>query len=96
MSPEQLAGRKIDGRSALFSLGVTLYQLVSGELPFVGGSMARLMYKITNEPAPEIRQVHADAPVELAVVIDRALRKDPAERYQTGEELARELRACLA
>jgi serine/threonine-protein kinase len=95
MSPEQLMGKKIDGRSDLFSLGVSLYQMACGELPFTGEGMAQLMFKIANEPTPDIRQVNADAPVELAVVIDRVLKKNPDERYQTGEEFAKELRACL-
>ncbi len=95
MSPEQLAGRKIDGRSDLFSLGVMLYQLASGELPFVGDSMAQLMYKIANEEAPDLRTVNPNAPASLAAVIGRALVKDPTQRYQTGEEMAKELRACM-
>ena len=94
MSPEQLMGKKIDGRSDLFSLGVTLYQLACGELPFVGEGMAQLMFKIATGPTPDIRQVNADAPAELAAIIERVLKKDPAERYQTGEELAKDLRSC--
>ncbi|HQR03983.1 MAG: CHASE2 domain-containing protein [Proteobacteria bacterium] len=95
MSPEQLAGKKIDGRSDLFSLGVALYQLLTGKLPFVGESMAQLMFKITNEAHPDIRTVRSDLPEALAVVVDRALTKDADQRYQTGAEMARDLRASL-
>ena len=95
MSPEQLAGKKIDGRSDLFSLGVSLYQLASGHLPFVGESMAQLMFKIANEPAPDVRGVRPDIPPCLAMIIERALVKDADQRYQTGSEFAADLRACL-
>jgi len=96
MSPEQLSGKKIDGRSDLFSLGVTLYQLASGQLPFVGDSMAQLMFKIANEPHLDIRTVKPDLPDCLVAIIDRALVKDADQRYQTGGEMAKDLRACLA
>jgi serine/threonine-protein kinase len=96
MSPEQLSGKKIDGRSDLFSLGVTLYQLASGKLPFEGDSMAQLMFRIANEPHPDIRTVKPDLPDCLVAIIDRALAKDIEQRYQTGGEMARDLRACLA
>jgi serine/threonine-protein kinase len=95
MSPEQLSGKKIDGRSDLFSLGVTLYQMACGQLPFVGDSMAQLMFKIGNEAHPDIRTVNPDVPYGLAAVIDRAMNKDMAQRYQSGEEMARDLRSCL-
>ncbi len=96
MSPEQLAGKKIDGRSDLFSLGVSLYQLCSGQLPFVGESMAQLMFKIASDPHPDIRGVAPGAPDCVAQVLDKVLVKDPEKRYQTGAEFARDLRACLA
>ncbi|HRE18283.1 MAG TPA: serine/threonine-protein kinase [Rhodocyclaceae bacterium] len=94
MSPEQLAGKKIDGRSDIFSLGVMLYQMCTGQLPFVGESMAQLMFKIANEPAPDILGVRPDLPPALAAVIDKALTKDPDQRYQRGAEMAADLRAC--
>ncbi len=96
MSPEQLAGKKIDGRSDLFSLGVTLYQMACGKLPFEGDSMAQLMFKIANEAHPDIRSIHPDLPENLVAIIDKALTKDPDQRYQTGAEFSRDLRTCLA
>jgi serine/threonine-protein kinase len=95
MSPEQLAGKKIDGRSDLFSLGVMLYQLSCGKLPFEGDSMAQLMFKIANEPHPDIRSFKPDLPDCLLAIIDKALTKDPDVRYQTGAEFAQDIRTCM-
>jgi len=94
MSPEQLAGRKIEGRSDLFSLAVSLYQLLCGKLPFEGESMAQLMYKIANEAPTDILSVNPNVPAELVAFLDKALAKNPDERYQTGEEFAAALRAA--
>ena len=95
MSPEQLSGKKIDGRSDLFSLGVTLYQLACGKLPFEGDSMAQLMFKIANEPQPDIRTVKPDLPDCLVDILNKALVKDADHRYQTGAEMAADIRTCL-
>ena len=92
MSPEQLQGKKIDGRSDLFSLAVTLYQLVCGKLPFEGDSMAQLMYRIANEHAPDILHYNRSLPPALVAFLDRAMSKEAGERYQTGEEFAGALR----
>ncbi|MEX2515813.1 MAG: CHASE2 domain-containing protein [Gammaproteobacteria bacterium] len=98
MSPEQLSGKKVDGRSDIFSLGVMFYQLLTGKLPFRGESMATLMFKIANDPHPILSEVRPDiageAPCVMAI-IDKALVKDPDQRYQRGSEMAADLRSCL-
>lgn len=94
MSPEQLAGKKIDGRTDLFSLGIMLYQLLTGKLPFQADSMASLMFKIANEAHPDIIQIRADIPIHLKHIIDTALAKNPQTRFQTGMQFAQALRDC--
>jgi serine/threonine-protein kinase len=95
MSPEQIAGKKIEGRSDLFSLGVTLYQLACGKLPFTGESMAQLMFKIANEAHADVRTHNPALPEALSAVLNKALEKDAEQRYQDGEQMARALRQCL-
>lgn len=95
MSPEQLAGKKVDGRSDLFSLGVMLFQLMTGRLPFQGDSMATLMYKIANEPHPSVDSIRPELPRCVSVIINRSLAKDPEKRYQKGAQMASDLRKCL-
>jgi len=96
MSPEQLAGKKVDGRSDLYSLGVMLYQMLAGVLPFRGDSMAELMYKIANEEAADIRIIRSELSEQLANVVALSLSKRPETRYQTGELFAADLRNVLA
>ena len=92
MSPEQLAGRVVTGRSDQFSLAITAYQLLTGQLPFRGDSMPALMLKIAHEPHPRIRSQRPDLPEGLDAVFDRALAKQPDDRYETCAALARALR----
>lgn len=94
MSPEQVAGRKVDGRSDLYSLGVTLYQLLRGDLPFESNSLTGLMFKIANETHPDVTFLRPDIPATIKTVVDKALQKNATARFQTGAEMANALRAC--
>jgi serine/threonine protein kinase/CHASE2 domain-containing sensor protein len=95
MSPEQLSGMKIDGRSDLFSLSVSLFQMSCGRLPFIADSMAQLMFKIANEETPDIRLINDKIPDELVRVIHKGMSKDIEKRYQNGDEMAADLRAIF-
>jgi serine/threonine-protein kinase len=92
MSPEQLEGKNVNGHTDLFALGVSLYELLTGHLPFRGASMTKLMFVIANEPHPSVTTVRTDLPEWLDSIIDKALAKDPADRFQTGAEMAAALR----
>ena len=92
MSPEQLAGKKIDGRSDLFSLGVTFYQMACGRLPFEGESMTQLMYAIANQEHPSILEYNSALPHWVKSLTDKALAKDFEARFQTGAEFAAAIR----
>ncbi len=94
MAPERLEGRNVTGRSDLFALGVTLFQLLAGQLPFRADSMAGLMDKITNSPHPPLKTIRPDLPPCTSAIVDRALQKNPADRFATAGEMARFLRAC--
>ncbi len=72
-----------------------LYQMLSGSLPFQGESMAQLMFKIANEPHLDIRKVKPDLPACVAAITNKALAKDPDQRYQNGEQMAKAIRLCL-
>ncbi|HEX4241591.1 MAG TPA: serine/threonine-protein kinase [Steroidobacteraceae bacterium] len=96
MSPEQLEGRTVTGRSDLFSLGVSLFQLLTGQLPFTADSMTGLMQQIAEAPHPRLRAFRPDLPVCVETVIDRALAKSPDDRYETGAQMAASLEDCRA
>ena len=88
MSPEQTRGEKLDGRSDLFSAGIVLYQMVAGERPFRGDNLVAVATQIANEPAPPLQQARPDAPPALRRVIERCLAKTPAQRFQSGADMA--------
>ena len=92
MSPEQLEGKNVNGHTDLFALGVSLYQLLTGLLPFRGASMTNLMFVIANEPHQSVTSVRIDLPKWLDEVVDRALAKDPVDRFQTAADMAAALR----
>lgn len=96
MSPEQMAGGRVDGRSDLYSLGVMLFQLVTGALPHASDSMARLMHQIANEPAPDVRILRPELPEGLARAIAAALEKRPELRPADGALMGATLRAIRA
>ncbi len=95
MSPEQLAdNRNIDGRSDLFSLGVTFYELLTGELPFDDESLSGLMYKIANKKHQDVRKLRPELPACVSTITNRALTKELKKRYQTAAEMTQALQDC--
>ncbi len=92
MSPEQLQGQPVDHRSDLFSLGVLLYELSTGERPFVGGSAAAVTSSILRDTPSPLVEVREDMPGELARIVAHCLRKDVRDRYQTARDLYNNLR----
>ena len=92
MSPEQAAGRPVDARSDVFSLGVVLYQLLSGRQPFAGATELEILQKIQHQtPDP----LGPDLPAPLRMVVEKALEKDPADRYQTMRDMVVDLRRLV-
>ena len=96
MSPEQMAGGTVDGRTDLYAVGVMLFQLLTGALPHAAESMGRLMHQIANEPAPDVRSLRPELPEALARVIAHALEKRVDLRYADGDQLAADLLAVAA
>ena len=93
MSPEQVAGGIVDGRSDLFSLGVVLFELLTGQRPFPGQSLTEVAYKIVHEPARIPSQVRPGLPSAFNPIVLKLLEKDPGRRYGRGADVARALEA---
>jgi predicted Ser/Thr protein kinase len=91
MSPEQVKGKTLDGRSDLFSFGVILYEMITGEKPFVGQNVTTIIYKIVNESPIAPRDLDVTVHPGLSAVVTKALAKSPDDRYQTGADLMRDL-----
>jgi len=91
MSPEQIEGSNVDQRSDIYSFGVVLYEMLSGRLPFIGEHEAATLYSIVNELPPEIVSINPDANSGLIAIIDKAIEKNPVNRYQNVSELLDDL-----
>jgi serine/threonine-protein kinase len=95
MAPEQIVGQPFDHRADIFSLGLVLYEMLTGVKPFAGEDIPELTFKVANIAAKPPSHIVADLPAVLDYIVARALQKRPDERYQTAGELARDLRAAL-
>jgi len=95
MSPEQVVGRPVDGRSDLYSLGVILYELSTGKRPFRGSNLAAVFKAVTQDSPPEPAKINSDIPLDLSRVIMKSLRKAPDDRFQTGTAMVEALKSCV-
>ncbi len=96
MSPEQVAGSPVDNRSDIFSLGVVLYEMLTRSSLFGGNDTPQILHNVTSREHTPPSRVNREVPPLLDFVVARALKKDPAVRYQDAYELAADLRTCLA
>ena len=96
LAPEQASGKPVSPATDVYSLGVVLWELLAGDVPFVGENFVAVALRHVNEPAPSLHERRPDVTPRLAAAVDRALAKDPARRFPSMAAFAKELRACLA
>jgi serine/threonine-protein kinase len=95
MSPEQINGHDIDGRSDLFSLGAVMFEMLTGQVPFHGKNITNLLYEITQVKHPSVREINPKIPKVCEQILDRALEKDPKDRFENGAEFSKYLMAMV-
>jgi eukaryotic-like serine/threonine-protein kinase len=96
IAPEQASGQPVDAQTDVYSLGVVLYELLAGDVPFPGENFVSVAMKHVNEPPPNLLDVRPDVPLRVAAAVDRALEKDATQRFSSMEAFGAELGACLA
>jgi serine/threonine-protein kinase len=95
LSPEQASGEPVTPATDVYSLGVVLYELLTGEVPFPGENFVAVAMKHINEPPPDLSEQRPDVPLRLVAAVERALEKDPPQRFPSMSAFASELRQCL-
>jgi eukaryotic-like serine/threonine-protein kinase len=96
IAPEQASGQAVDAHTDVYSLGIVLYEMLTGELPFPGENFVAVAMKHIQEPSPSVLDKRGDVPLRVAEMIDRALEKDPEQRFPTMDAFATEIEANLA
>jgi eukaryotic-like serine/threonine-protein kinase len=94
MSPEQIQGERLDERTDIYSLGVTLFEMIGGRPPFEADSAMTLMMMHINDPIPDIRQLKPDVPEDVVAILNMALAKKRANRYSSAAAMEQDLRLC--